>query len=192
LGAAFDINGESDRAAEVLCQVVDMNPDDPTPIEFLGKLLNVSPEMSIKIDQRLEQLLKSHSGDPHLNYYLGRNLLNPVAGQPSKTDMVRAENLLRTAIRLNPEFADAYFELGHLDEMEGRQIEAMFSYEHAIKLDTSQGKYHYRLSVVYRALGKLDLAAQEVRAFQRLQAIGETSDSLEERRPERKPRSPQN
>jgi tetratricopeptide (TPR) repeat protein len=177
LGAAFEVHGNSDKAAEALCQAVDMNPADPTPIDFLGGLLNVSPQAAQQVNQRLDRLLKIQPENPDLNYYLARNLLNPVTGQPSKEEMARAERLLKTAIRLNPKLTNAHFELGRLFEMEDRQHEAESSYEHAIKLDPSQAKYHYRLSLVYRALGKTNMAAQEVHTFQRLQAASEVSDA---------------
>jgi tetratricopeptide (TPR) repeat protein len=170
LGEAFDFHGNYEKAAEVLGQAMDIDPDDPRPMDFLGKLPVVSPETTKRIDQRFSQFLKTHPDNANTNYYLARDLLNPKSGAPSDDDLVRGEQLLKTAIRLDPNMADAYFEMGRLRERKGQQKEAVLAYEHAVRLSPDQEKYRYRLSFSYRAVGKTEKADEELRAFERLQS----------------------
>jgi tetratricopeptide (TPR) repeat protein len=178
LGEAFNLNGQYGKAAEVLCQAMDVDPDDARPIGFLEELPAVSSENSKQIDLRLLRFLKTHPDNAKANYYRARNLLNPSdKTEPSKGDMATGERLLRNAIRLNPQLAGAHYELGWLFERESRPNDASLYYEHAVKLDPSQKKYHYRLWFVYRAMGKTEKAEQQFRAFQRLRAAEVAEDA---------------
>ncbi len=170
LGAYFDVHGDYEKAAEALCQATDLDPDDPRPIDFLGKLLTVSPETTEQIDLRFTRFLKTHPNSAHANYYLGRDLLDTKDGLPSPENLAKGEQLLQTAIRLDPNLADAYFELGRLRERQGQKKEAVLAYEQAVKLDPNQGKYHYRLLMAYRAIGESEKAKRESKIFQQLQA----------------------
>jgi tetratricopeptide (TPR) repeat protein len=170
LGEAFDFHENYEKAAEVLGQAIDLDPDDPRPIDFLGKLPVVSPETAKQIDQRFSQFLKTHPDNANANYYLARDLLNPKTGAPSNEDLFSGEQLLKTAIRLDPNMADAYFEMGRLFEKKGQQKEAVIAYERAVRLSPDQEKYHYRLSFSYRVVGKTEKADEELRVFQRLQS----------------------
>jgi len=179
LGIAYYFYGDFDKAAETLCQAVDLNPGDPRPIEFLGKLENQSYEIANQVNQRLSAFLKIHPDNARANYYLGRNLLHPPGREPSQENKDQGERLLRTAIRLDPRLANAYFELGQLSEKKGNESEASDLYEHAIRLDPSQSRYHYRLSFVYRRTGQVAKARREVDTFKRLHAAEETMDTRE-------------
>ncbi len=173
LGEAFDFHEDYEKAAEILCQAIDLDPDDPRPIDFLGKLPVVSPETAKQIDRRFSQFLQAHPDNANVNYYLARDLLNPKSGAPSEDDLANGERLLMAAIRLDPKIAEAYFELGRLRERKGQQNQAALAYEHAIRLDPSQERYHYHLSFVYRATGQAEKAKRELEVFQRLQAANE-------------------
>lgn len=179
LGAAYDIHGESDKAVQELCQAADMAPADPQPIDFLGKVPNVSPEMSKQVNQRLSRFLKTHPESASANYYVAHNLLDLWSREPSQDDLITGERLLRTAIRLDPKMTDAYFELGRLLEMKGRLNEAALAYEQAVKLDPARELYHYRLSYVYRVIGQPQRAKKELEAFQRLQSTQHAGDTEE-------------
>ena len=181
LGEAYDIRHEYDKAAEILCQAADMEPDDPRPIDFLGKLPFVSAETVKEIDQRFSRFVKAHPDNANANYYLARDLVNPKQGQPSEQDLATGEQLLKAAIRLDTKLADAYFQLGRISEKKGQQAEAMADYEQATKLDPSQETYHYRLSFVYQSAGQVEKAKREVEAFQRLRAAKEAEVQENER-----------
>jgi tetratricopeptide (TPR) repeat protein len=182
LGAAFDVHGNYEKAAEALCQAMDLDPDDPRPVDFLGKLPVVSAETSKQIDQHFSRFLKAHPDDAGANYFLARDLLNPKSGSPSDDDIERGEQLLKTAIRLNPKLADAYFELGRLSEKKGQQNEAVMAYKRAVELSPDQDSYHYRLSLVYRAMGETESAKEEFQTFQRLRAAEEASEARRRQR----------
>jgi len=173
LGEAFDFHENYEKAAEILGQAMDLDPDDPRPIDFMGKLPLVSPETLKKVDQRYVQFLKAHPNNANANYFLARDLVDPRSGSPSEDDLANGERLLNTAIRLDPTMSEAYFELGRIREKKGQQNEAVLAYEHAVKLDPTQEKYHYRLMVGYRAIGEPQKAKREFQIFERLHTANE-------------------
>ncbi len=173
LGEAFDVHGNFDKAADVLCQAMDTAPDDPRPIYFLGELPVVTPEESRQIDERFSRFLKTHPNNANANYYLARDLLNPHAGEPSEEDLRTGERMLQTAIHSDPKLAGAYFELGRLRERKDQEKDAVVAYQQAVKLDPAEEKYHYRLLLGYRALGETEKAKREFQALQRAQAATE-------------------
>ena len=161
LGIAYYFYGDFDKAAKSLCEAVDLDPSDPRPIEFLGKLPNESYEVLQEVNERLSTFLKIHPDSATASYYLGRNLLHPPGREPSQDEREQSKQLLRDAIRLNPKLSGPYFELGQLSESKGQKREAIALYEQAIKFDPSQARYHYRLSFVYRATGQKTRAQHE-------------------------------
>jgi tetratricopeptide (TPR) repeat protein len=170
LGEAYDMQHDFDKAAEILCQAADMQPEDPRPIDFLGKLPIVSAETLKQIDLRFSRFQKNHPDNAIVNYYLARDLLNPKQGVPSDEDLVNGERLLKNAIRLDPKLADPYFQLGRIRERKGQQTEAIAAYERAVNLDPQQETYHYRLAFVYRAAGQAEKARRELQTYERLHA----------------------
>lgn len=192
LGAALDIRGQSDRAAEILCEAADLDPSDQRPIDFLANLLSVSPEMFPQVDRRLKAYLRTHPSSAAANYDVAHNLLNQRSRELSSEDLAIGERLLAKAVRLDPKLIEAFVDLGRVLRTEGRLREAARAYEQAAKLQPNQEQTHYHLATVYRALGQAEKADQEIKIFKRLHSAGDAVESDNALKVERELPAPQN
>jgi tetratricopeptide (TPR) repeat protein len=82
----------------------------------------------------------------------------------------RGEELLKSAVKLDPSSVEAYCEVGELALRNSHTAEALRYYEAAAKLDPQKAKAHFGLSKVYRRLGRTQDASREEKLFQKLQA----------------------
>ncbi len=84
------------------------------------------------------------------------------------------EDLLRLVIDADPENAAAFAGIGAISASRGDYARAVRYYQMALRLDPRATQLHYRLGLVYRQLGQLDLARQELeKRGQRIPAIND-------------------
>ncbi len=135
LGVAWYARGSNELAARLLAHASDLDPADPSPYLFLGKMQSaeISPlEGSIEKLARFAQLQPENS---LANYYyalaLLRQLATTVDAERDKNSE-RAEALLQKAVRLDPNFGAAYLQLGILYSRREDFAQAISAYEKAI------------------------------------------------------------
>lgn len=83
--------------------------------------------------------------------------------------VAEAEALLREAVRDDPAFPQAHYQLAMLLEQQGRQDNAIAELTRAADLDAAYAEPRYALARLYRKAGRSDEAAAALAAFQRLQ-----------------------
>jgi tetratricopeptide (TPR) repeat protein len=88
-------------------------------------------------------------------------------GNPEELKPARV--LLEKAVAIDPQFAEAYLQLGILYFAEGNIEQAIGEYKKSIELNSHLGEAHYRLGVAYKRTGKDAEAAQEFRAHEQIQ-----------------------
>ena len=79
-----------------------------------------------------------------------------------------AETNLREALRLDPEFTKAHFQLGTVLEDEGRLKEALVELREAARLDATYPEPHMAMARINHKLGNETEARDEVQAYLRL------------------------
>ncbi len=79
-----------------------------------------------------------------------------------------AIRLFRQAIRLKPDFADAYYELGSALELQGKWQEAIVELSEAVRLRPDDDEAHYNLGHAFLEQGDLDASIRELCAAIRL------------------------
>jgi tetratricopeptide (TPR) repeat protein len=89
----------------------------------------------------------------------------------------RAEELLRSALALDPALPDAHYQLGNLALKKGLIAAAQQHLEQAVKLDSRNGQAHFALSRVYRRLGRKEDGAREMELYQSLKAARSHPDN---------------
>ncbi len=170
LGIALYSMSQYPAAVEALCHAVDLDPGDSRALSFLGGMYDVAPELSDEVTRRLARFAKLYPRNAAANYYyalsLRRRNLTPGLGGNEKT----VEALLRTAVTLDPKFADGHFQLGLLYADEERTAEATRELETAARLNPRLKSAHYRLSQLYAQQGKTDLARRELEVYKSLEA----------------------
>ena len=168
LGIAHYSLGQYDEAVETLCQAVDLNPKDTQALAFLGKMYDVSPRYADEVTDRLSRFARLYPDNAAANYYYAMSLRKRTqAGGPAGSQ-AQAEALLLRAVKLDPEMADAHFELGLLYEDEKQEAKAIHEYEIATRLRADLQKAHYHLGRLYQKSGQEALARKEFQAFESL------------------------
>jgi len=90
-----------------------------------------------------------------------------------------ARALLEQAIAADPKLADAYYQLGVLDQEATHWQDSTTPLERAIAIKPALAEAHYRLARAYSHLGRRDDDAKEIQLQQRY--AKEQKDSLDAR-----------
>jgi tetratricopeptide (TPR) repeat protein len=171
LGIASYAQGEYGAAVQSFCRAADLEPADARPIEFLGEMYGVSPDLAPEITERVARFAKTQPKVASGQYYYAMNLWRaPAAPEETRKDdtLKTVESLLRRAVSLDPAMTKAHLQLGILLSEQRRFDEAIPSLVEATRLDPNLGQAHYRLAQAYQRTGQKELAAQSFAAFERL------------------------
>jgi len=159
-GVAWYARGAYEQAAHRLCEASDINPADPSPYLFLGKVQSVEAMLSDCVLVRLKRFVRLQPDNALANYYYAL-VLSKQDGSQDANNLVQAELLLEKAVRLDPKLAPAYLQLGILYSQRGESTKAISAYKEAIKANPQSEEAHYRLAQAYsRAGDKLEAQAE--------------------------------
>jgi tetratricopeptide (TPR) repeat protein len=115
-----------------------------------------------KLSAAARRYLDSSPSDYRGYYYLAASHEN------SRDDVPKAEQLLRTAIRLNPGFAASHALLGKVLVSQGRAEEAIGTLQRAIQLRPDYVPAHLYLGNAYTKLGRKSEASREIQIVREL------------------------
>jgi tetratricopeptide (TPR) repeat protein len=169
LGIAFYGAGQMDNAADAFFRASDLTPSDPLPLSFMGKACDgTSPDLATRIRSRIQSFINHGAQSAELNYYLAVCLWkgNQVDSSPELTSQIEA--LLKRAITLDPNYADAYFQLGNLYAEQHKYQDAIVQYESALDVNGGSANIHYRLGQALARAGNGTRAQEEFAVFERL------------------------
>jgi tetratricopeptide (TPR) repeat protein len=119
------------------------------------------------IETAFGSYLKSAPRDGWAYYHYGA-ILYQRAQASGRGDYRLAILNLNQALRLNPKFAQAYFELGLIAMAEGKTEQSMAALQKAVSLEPGFAAAHYRLGLAYKRIGNETRAQQEVSRFRAL------------------------
>jgi len=167
LGVGWYARGSYDQAAARLCEASDLNPADPNPYLFLGKIISVERAQPEGVGQRLQRFARLNPQNAWANYYYGLSLWKQRLG-PQDAIVTRAEPLLNKAAELDPQLGLAYLQLGiiHWDRQEFS--EATSFYKKAIAANPQLEEAHYRLAQAYKRAGDDSKAQQELHIYDQI------------------------
>ena len=168
LGAAWFAQGNNDNAVQQICQASDLDPADPTPYLFLGRMQHAEPVPSEATTEKLHRFVLLQPTNPEANYYYAVALWKRRKQSPDSASLSQVETLLNTAARLNPQYAAAHLQLGILHSDAGNYSAAISDYEKAVQIDPRMEEAHYRLAQTYRLLGQADKSKEQLRLYQQL------------------------
>jgi tetratricopeptide (TPR) repeat protein len=113
--------------------------------------------------------IKQFPKDARLKIHFASALLKEAETGDDPLAQSRAEELLKSVVRLDPSSAMAYCQLGEIALRNSHNADALEDYETAVKLDPQSAKAHFGLSKAYRRLGKIEQASREAELFEKLQ-----------------------
>jgi len=168
LGTSWYALGSYDQAVRRLCEASDLNPDDPNPYLFLGKMQSAEATRSAAIAERLERFVRLQPQNALANYYYAVTLWK---GRKSPEDveyLARVKSLLENAVRLDPKLGLAYLQLGVLYSERKDFTNAIAAYQHAIAGDSRMEEAHYRLAQAYKQSGDASKAQAELKLYEQI------------------------
>jgi len=170
-GAAWFVRGSYDQSVERICQASNLDPKDPAPYLFLGKIETAQASPSEALVEKLRQFVALQPESAEANYYYAFALWKRRKAPYDAAVATQVESLLNRAVHLDPRFAAAYLQLGIVHSDEGNVPRAISDYQHAIEADSQTQDHvpveeaHYRLSQAYRQIGEADKAKAELRLY---------------------------
>jgi tetratricopeptide (TPR) repeat protein len=161
LGSALFAAALYDEAATSLCAASDLNPADPEPYTFMGRIEIASPKPLACIEPRLARFVQAHPENSLGNYFYAMAIGKQQEQPPDPMALHQVETLLTKAVTIDPKCSDAYLQLGILYSSQHQPEKAIGFYTRAIQSDPQLGEAHYRLGVAYDRMGLPEKAAQE-------------------------------
>lgn len=170
LGTAQFAGALYDDAAASLCAASDLNPTDPEPYLFMGRIAIASPKPLECVRPRLARLVQLQPQNSLANYLYAMAILKSQEDTPGRRAQ-QAELLLKKAVALDPKCADAYLQLGIQSFSQQDPQKAISYYTEAIEAQPQLGEAHYRLGVAYDRIGEPEKARQEFELHDQLEKL---------------------
>jgi tetratricopeptide (TPR) repeat protein len=165
LGAARFAQGSKEQAEQDFLEACDLNPADPAPYLFLGRLQATENSEPVAWADRMKRFVSFHPEDA-MSHYLYAVALTKQGRNQQNLEL--AESQLERAIELDPRFGDAYLQIGIL-RMERKDFPgAIAALEKAIAVTSLPDQAHYRLAQVYRRTGDAEKATREIEQFNQI------------------------
>ena len=172
LGAADYARGSYQDAARHFFDAVDLNPRDPAPYLFLGKVENAEITQMDGFLQRMKRFSELQPESAEALYDYAASLWRKSA---QDSEVMR---LLEKTLRLNPRFGDAELLRGIVYASRANFSSAIPCYERAIQAG-ARPEAHYYLAKAYQRSGDASKARKEFEAYEQWR---KTSAAEEERK----------
>ncbi|HEX6495363.1 MAG TPA: tetratricopeptide repeat protein [Acidobacteriaceae bacterium] len=169
LGTALFAGALYDEAARSLCDASDLDPANPEPYLFMGKVEMAAPTPSACIESKLARFVQQKPDSSIANYLYAMALLKRQQASANKTDLQKVETLLNKAVSLDAKCSDGYLQLGILAASQRDDKRAIQLYSKAAEIDPQLAEAHYRLAVAYERLGEREKAQQEFQLHDEIQ-----------------------
>jgi tetratricopeptide (TPR) repeat protein len=186
LGAALYASGSYADAARRVCEASDLQPADPTPYLFLGKMEKAAPDPLPCVEQKLARFTHDQPANALANYYYAVALWKQSRGAgegPENSPAVQhAEALLQMAVTADPKLDAAYVQLGILYDAQGNPTQAIGAYKKAVEANPQSGEAHYRLALAYKRTGEDEKSEKELQLYK--QADKSETAAIEQQRRE--------
>ncbi len=193
LGVAWYARGSCDRAAESLVSASDLDPDNPTPYLFLGRMQTVETTALEGSVERLARFAQLQPDNALANYYYAVSLWKQPdsSGDSNAERSTRVEALLQKAVHLDPKLGAAYLQLGILYGQRADFSRAISAYQRAVEVspeevgsqfDQTLEEAHYRLAQAYLRTGDKAKAQEELELHRQL--AKKTKEDAERKRRE--------
>jgi superkiller protein 3 len=143
LGVLYFQKGEIAKAEDYLAKIRAVRPDDPETEYFYGLILF----RQNRNDEAVAALQRSIAKDPTPASHLA---LGEIYDRLDRDKEAIAE--YKEALRLNPRYAEAYYDLGVAYYNREKYLDAAASYQEAVKLKNDYADAHANLAETYRQL----------------------------------------
>jgi tetratricopeptide (TPR) repeat protein len=167
LGVAYYARGSFQEAVHWLSAAAELDPANPHPYLFLGRMESASPTPLEGVDLALERFLKLHPENPWANYYAALSRWKSQRASDNPAALGSVERPLDRALKLDPRLGAAWVLRGNLRAQAGDWPAALTAYRQALEADPHLAELHYRLALAYRHMGREADAQREFAAYER-------------------------
>ena len=171
LGTALFAGALYDEAAASLCQASDLNPADPGPYSFMGRIEMAAPKPLACVQPRLARFVRQQPENSLANYLYAMAIWKRQDHRVDQPAWQKVETLLSKAVAIDPKCGDAYLQLGILFAAQHNLAKAIAFYTRAIQVDPQLGEAHYRLGVAYDRAGEPEKAKQEFQLHDQIEKL---------------------
>jgi len=161
LGATLFAAALYDEAAHRLCAASDLNPADPEPYLFMGKIELAAPNPLPCVEEKLARFAEREPGNALANYYYAMTYWKQHGQATDPKTLDHVGGLLTKAVTIDPKCGSAYLQLGILEASQHNFEKSIAYYSKAIEADPQMSEAHYRLGVAYDRIGERSKAAEE-------------------------------
>jgi tetratricopeptide (TPR) repeat protein len=182
LGTALFASALYDEAALRLCDASDLNPADPAPYIFMGKIQMAAPTSLACIEPKLARFVREQPENSLANYLYAMALWKQQEQSANPQGLQQVETLLTKAVTIDAKCGDAYLQLGVLYFSRHDFEKAIGFYTKAIEVSPQLGEAHYRLGVAYDRIGEPAKARQEFQQHDEIE--GQQAAAIERQRRE--------
>ncbi|HTW67375.1 MAG TPA: tetratricopeptide repeat protein [Bryobacteraceae bacterium] len=165
LAVALYSRGSYEEAGRRFFQATDLNPKDPAPYRFLGKISSESITGADGFARRMERFARLQPQNAWANYYYASVLWRNKTPDDTVT-APKVLGLLEKAVHLDPKCGEAFLLLGTVFGDQNDLREAIAAYKSAIDANPSMAEAHYRLALAYRKTGDPAKAQKEIDLYQ--------------------------
>jgi tetratricopeptide (TPR) repeat protein len=171
LGIALYSRSRYGEAVDAISQAIELDPGDPRPYQMLSMIYDIAPPQAPEVTKTLARFAHVEPRNPSALYYYALCLWKGSRAHATLASAERAEGLLKAAVALNPDFADAHLQLGILYWQQHQVTNAMEQYRQAIKVQPKLAEAHYRLAAALVRIGERSQAQRQYEIYSRLHAI---------------------
>jgi tetratricopeptide (TPR) repeat protein len=168
LAGAWYARGDYDRSAQYFFDACDLDPGDPVPYMFLGKIQSVEIVKLQGYIDRLERFTKLQPDNAWANYYYAVGLWKQRKSPEDSETPARVRELLEKALRLDPSLGSAYLQLGMVYSGQNDDAHAIAAYQKAIQVSPEMDEPHYRLGQAYARSAQKEKARQELELYEKM------------------------
>ena len=167
LGVAWYARGSYEQAAQCLCEASDLDPEDPKPYLFMGKMQSVDTDSGCAAE-RLRRFAGFQPESAPANYYYALSLWTRRKGPNDAETLGKIESLLEKAVHIDPKLGAGYLQLGILYSDAGDFQRAIAAYENAVAANPRLEQAHYRLAQAYKRAGETQKAQQQLQLYDQM------------------------
>jgi tetratricopeptide (TPR) repeat protein len=164
---AQTLEQEEKQALSASESAVRANPTHPEDLINRGQIYEKFGDQVPAIQTYLEAA-KLEPGSPEPLYFIGTSFFLLAEHSNSPEYFSRAEQNLKTALKLSPDYDRAEFLLSAIAAMQGRLSEAQTYLRQAIRVKPANAYYHLHYGILLKRLGDDDAAMKEMETAERL------------------------
>ena len=165
MAAGIAYYGKSDykAAVGVFSSLLRADPNNAVIADLLGRSCSLLADGEEAGCGAMYDFAQRHPGNAVTTTYAAVAILHE---PQEKQDLEKAAALLQSAIAANPSYAEAYFQMGVLEQTRLHWKESAVDLERSIALRPKSPEAHYRLSRAYTHLGRRDDAQTQIALHQ--------------------------